>query len=222
MCGAQGPREGLSPTWVAYTTPSSVPGDMEQPLPRTFFLGEGRLCLDSCRPSSSGPHLLGVLGPRVACVPTWPRSVCLPCTVELGRGEGCGPAARLACAGPARGTSTDPQPETPLVFQERPKPRVPILHFRAARPPFVICVKLVSVRCSHSQGHAMTVRLVQAPVVGSQTSDVQPDIHALGLGHLCGAAGYGERWRSPLSGGCPGCRRRPPWCPHKMGCTCVK
>ncbi|XP_037013652.2 UDP-GlcNAc:betaGal beta-1,3-N-acetylglucosaminyltransferase-like protein 1 isoform X1 [Artibeus jamaicensis] len=25
---------------------------------------------------------------------------------------------------------------------ERPKPRVPILHFRAARPPFVICVKL--------------------------------------------------------------------------------
>uniref|UniRef100_A0A8D0VGX7 UDP-GlcNAc:betaGal beta-1,3-N-acetylglucosaminyltransferase like 1 n=1 Tax=Sus scrofa TaxID=9823 RepID=A0A8D0VGX7_PIG len=29
--------------------------------------------------------------------------------------------------------------------QERPKPRVPVLHFRAARPPFVICVKLVSV-----------------------------------------------------------------------------
>ncbi|XP_016070891.1 PREDICTED: UDP-GlcNAc:betaGal beta-1,3-N-acetylglucosaminyltransferase-like protein 1 [Miniopterus natalensis] len=26
--------------------------------------------------------------------------------------------------------------------QERPKPQVPILHFRAARPPFVICVKL--------------------------------------------------------------------------------
>uniref|UniRef100_A0A9L0RUT3 UDP-GlcNAc:betaGal beta-1,3-N-acetylglucosaminyltransferase like 1 n=1 Tax=Equus caballus TaxID=9796 RepID=A0A9L0RUT3_HORSE len=26
--------------------------------------------------------------------------------------------------------------------EERPKPRVPILHFRAARPPFVICVKL--------------------------------------------------------------------------------
>lgn len=26
--------------------------------------------------------------------------------------------------------------------QERPRPRVPILHFRAARPPFVICVKL--------------------------------------------------------------------------------
>ncbi|XP_015415425.1 PREDICTED: UDP-GlcNAc:betaGal beta-1,3-N-acetylglucosaminyltransferase-like protein 1 [Myotis davidii] len=26
--------------------------------------------------------------------------------------------------------------------QEKPKPRVPILHFRAARPPFVICVKL--------------------------------------------------------------------------------
>ncbi|XP_008586515.1 PREDICTED: UDP-GlcNAc:betaGal beta-1,3-N-acetylglucosaminyltransferase-like protein 1 [Galeopterus variegatus] len=26
--------------------------------------------------------------------------------------------------------------------QERPKPCVPILHFRAARPPFVICVKL--------------------------------------------------------------------------------
>ncbi|XP_036919541.1 UDP-GlcNAc:betaGal beta-1,3-N-acetylglucosaminyltransferase-like protein 1 isoform X2 [Sturnira hondurensis] len=25
---------------------------------------------------------------------------------------------------------------------ERPKPRVPILHFRAARPPFIICVKL--------------------------------------------------------------------------------
>ncbi|XP_038402129.1 queuosine-tRNA galactosyltransferase isoform X10 [Canis lupus baileyi] len=26
--------------------------------------------------------------------------------------------------------------------EEAPKPRVPILHFRAARPPFVICVKL--------------------------------------------------------------------------------
>ncbi|XP_053767030.1 queuosine-tRNA galactosyltransferase isoform X1 [Desmodus rotundus] len=26
--------------------------------------------------------------------------------------------------------------------KERPKPRVPILHFQAARPPFVICVKL--------------------------------------------------------------------------------
>ncbi|XP_023049859.1 UDP-GlcNAc:betaGal beta-1,3-N-acetylglucosaminyltransferase-like protein 1 isoform X3 [Piliocolobus tephrosceles] len=26
--------------------------------------------------------------------------------------------------------------------QERPKPQIPILHFRAARPPFVICVKL--------------------------------------------------------------------------------
>ncbi|XP_060242189.1 UDP-GlcNAc:betaGal beta-1,3-N-acetylglucosaminyltransferase-like protein 1 isoform X2 [Meriones unguiculatus] len=26
--------------------------------------------------------------------------------------------------------------------QERPKPKVPILHFQAARPPFVICVKL--------------------------------------------------------------------------------
>ncbi|XP_010352683.1 UDP-GlcNAc:betaGal beta-1,3-N-acetylglucosaminyltransferase-like protein 1 isoform X2 [Rhinopithecus roxellana] len=26
--------------------------------------------------------------------------------------------------------------------QERPKPRIPILHFRAAQPPFVICVKL--------------------------------------------------------------------------------
>uniref|UniRef100_A0A8C6RT01 UDP-GlcNAc:betaGal beta-1,3-N-acetylglucosaminyltransferase-like 1 n=1 Tax=Nannospalax galili TaxID=1026970 RepID=A0A8C6RT01_NANGA len=26
--------------------------------------------------------------------------------------------------------------------QERPKPQVPILHFRAAQPPFVICVKL--------------------------------------------------------------------------------
>ncbi|XP_063511945.1 UDP-GlcNAc:betaGal beta-1,3-N-acetylglucosaminyltransferase-like protein 1 isoform X2 [Pongo pygmaeus] len=26
--------------------------------------------------------------------------------------------------------------------EERPKPRIPILHFRAAQPPFVICVKL--------------------------------------------------------------------------------
>ncbi|XP_006043594.2 UDP-GlcNAc:betaGal beta-1,3-N-acetylglucosaminyltransferase-like protein 1 [Bubalus bubalis] len=26
--------------------------------------------------------------------------------------------------------------------QERPKPRIPVLHFRAAQPPFVICVKL--------------------------------------------------------------------------------
>ncbi|KAM4824878.1 queuosine-tRNA galactosyltransferase isoform 7-T7 [Urocitellus parryii] len=28
--------------------------------------------------------------------------------------------------------------------QERPKPRVPVLHFRAARPPFVLCVKLLT------------------------------------------------------------------------------
>nr|XP_023418698.1 UDP-GlcNAc:betaGal beta-1,3-N-acetylglucosaminyltransferase-like protein 1 isoform X2 [Cavia porcellus] len=33
--------------------------------------------------------------------------------------------------------------------QERPKPRVPILHFRAARPPFVICVKLVLQASNH-------------------------------------------------------------------------
>nr|XP_020023715.1 UDP-GlcNAc:betaGal beta-1,3-N-acetylglucosaminyltransferase-like protein 1 isoform X3 [Castor canadensis]XP_020023716.1 UDP-GlcNAc:betaGal beta-1,3-N-acetylglucosaminyltransferase-like protein 1 isoform X3 [Castor canadensis] len=30
----------------------------------------------------------------------------------------------------------------PISLQERPKPRIPILHFRAAQPPFVICVKL--------------------------------------------------------------------------------
>uniref|UniRef100_A0A8C2RIY3 UDP-GlcNAc:betaGal beta-1,3-N-acetylglucosaminyltransferase like 1 n=1 Tax=Capra hircus TaxID=9925 RepID=A0A8C2RIY3_CAPHI len=34
------------------------------------------------------------------------------------------------------------QPMTLLSSQERPKPRIPVLHFRAARPPFVICVKL--------------------------------------------------------------------------------
>lgn len=34
---------------------------------------------------------------------------------------------------------------SPRLPQERPKPRVPVLHFRAARPPFVICVKLVSI-----------------------------------------------------------------------------
>lgn len=29
--------------------------------------------------------------------------------------------------------------------QERPKPKIPILHFRNASPPFIVCVKLVSV-----------------------------------------------------------------------------
>nr|XP_020032318.1 UDP-GlcNAc:betaGal beta-1,3-N-acetylglucosaminyltransferase-like protein 1 isoform X1 [Castor canadensis] len=40
--------------------------------------------------------------------------------------------------------------------QERPKPRIPILHFRAAQPPFVICVKLVSgrLRCGASESQA--------------------------------------------------------------------
>ncbi|XP_077829567.1 queuosine-tRNA galactosyltransferase isoform X19 [Macaca mulatta] len=41
--------------------------------------------------------------------------------------------------------------------QERPKPRIPILHFRAARPPFVICVKLVDT------GHPQPLALEEAP-----------------------------------------------------------
>uniref|UniRef100_A0A5G2QFW0 UDP-GlcNAc:betaGal beta-1,3-N-acetylglucosaminyltransferase like 1 n=1 Tax=Sus scrofa TaxID=9823 RepID=A0A5G2QFW0_PIG len=42
--------------------------------------------------------------------------------------------------------------------QERPKPRVPVLHFRAARPPFVICVKLVSVGLGARDGHVLSTR----------------------------------------------------------------
>nr|XP_045231467.1 UDP-GlcNAc:betaGal beta-1,3-N-acetylglucosaminyltransferase-like protein 1 isoform X7 [Macaca fascicularis] len=41
--------------------------------------------------------------------------------------------------------------------QERPKPRIPILHFRAARPPFIICVKLVDT------GHPQPLALEEAP-----------------------------------------------------------
>ncbi|XP_011921357.1 PREDICTED: UDP-GlcNAc:betaGal beta-1,3-N-acetylglucosaminyltransferase-like protein 1 isoform X7 [Cercocebus atys] len=42
--------------------------------------------------------------------------------------------------------------------QERPKPRIPILHFRAARPPFVICVKLA---CGSPTRATLSVPLFQ-------------------------------------------------------------
>ncbi|XP_044900526.1 UDP-GlcNAc:betaGal beta-1,3-N-acetylglucosaminyltransferase-like protein 1 isoform X3 [Felis catus] len=76
--------------------------------------------------------------------------------------------------------------------QERPKPRVPILHFRAARPPFVICVKLVSV--SRGWAPLMTAWLEQGPSCGIKTSDTWPGIQALGLGHLSGAVVSGRGW----------------------------
>ena len=84
------------------------------------------------------------------------------------------------------------EPTTPLLPQERPKPRVPILHFRAARPPFVICVKLVSV--SRGWAPLMTAWLEQGPSCGIKTSDTWPGIQALGLGHLSGAVVSGRGW----------------------------
>ncbi|XP_040845850.1 UDP-GlcNAc:betaGal beta-1,3-N-acetylglucosaminyltransferase-like protein 1 isoform X5 [Ochotona curzoniae] len=51
--------------------------------------------------------------------------------------------------------------------QERPRPRVPILHFRAARPPFVICVKLVSVRAPWALLHLDTIVRQGGPHLGS-------------------------------------------------------
>ena len=29
-------------------------------------------------------------------------------------------------------------------FQQNPKPKIPVIHFKDATPPFIICVKLVS------------------------------------------------------------------------------
>ncbi|XP_021096968.1 UDP-GlcNAc:betaGal beta-1,3-N-acetylglucosaminyltransferase-like protein 1 isoform X7 [Heterocephalus glaber] len=54
--------------------------------------------------------------------------------------------------------------------QERPKPRVPILHFRAARPPFVICVKLVAL--GRLQASAPTGGFAGAPK--SMGSQIEP------------------------------------------------
>lgn len=69
-------------------------------------------------------------------------------------GSGCGPGACLRASSFEQGRggglgSKVEQPVALLSSQERPKPRVPVLHFRAAQPPFVICVKLVSVRLGH-------------------------------------------------------------------------
>lgn len=69
-------------------------------------------------------------------------------------GSGCGPGACLRASSCEQGRggglgSKVEQPVALLSSQERPKPRVPVLHFRAAQPPFVICVKLVSVRLGH-------------------------------------------------------------------------
>lgn len=67
------------------------------------------------------------------------------------------------CASPEQSAAL-----TPCVsWQERPRPRVPILHFRAARPPFVICVKLVSVRAPWALLHLDTIVRQGGPHLGS-------------------------------------------------------
>ncbi|KAM9209731.1 queuosine-tRNA galactosyltransferase isoform 2-T2 [Dugong dugon] len=48
--------------------------------------------------------------------------------------------------------------------QERPKPRVPILHFRAAQPPFIICVKLQRVLLSMGTHLTLLLFAVVSPV----------------------------------------------------------
>lgn len=83
--------------------------------------------------------------------------------LRAGRGEGI-----RAAAGPHG--QHGPEPTRPLAPQERPKPRIPILHFRAARPPFVICVKLVSV--SRGRAPLTTAWLGHAPSCGIATSDM--------------------------------------------------
>ncbi|PIO35929.1 hypothetical protein AB205_0024880 [Aquarana catesbeiana] len=36
--------------------------------------------------------------------------------------------------------------------EKRPKPKIPILHFKEAKPPFIICVKLVSEEIWNAEG----------------------------------------------------------------------
>ncbi|XP_069916162.1 queuosine-tRNA galactosyltransferase isoform X4 [Oryctolagus cuniculus] len=52
--------------------------------------------------------------------------------------------------------------------QERPRPRIPILHFRAAQPPFVICVKLEACLCV-SKGRSINTQIpkAQRPLLGT-------------------------------------------------------
>lgn len=109
----------------------------------------------AARPGRHNPQTPGVSGAQshlcpppsshqVSLLPTLGLS-CSGCKVA-GRGWRCW-VQHYASSGVVQGAVWEERGAPPtayLVPQERPKPRVPILHFQAARPPFVICVKLVS------------------------------------------------------------------------------
>ncbi|XP_032175586.1 UDP-GlcNAc:betaGal beta-1,3-N-acetylglucosaminyltransferase-like protein 1 isoform X6 [Mustela erminea] len=120
VCGPRAPGRTASSHMGCPHHPSSDPGYVEQPLPRAFLLGEDH------QAQQQWPHCWGSPNPE------WPVS--LP---SLGALSAC----RSSMAGRPVGPAWTPAHKTSC-SQERPKPRVPILHFRAARPPFVICVKL--------------------------------------------------------------------------------
>lgn len=159
-------------TWP---TSGCYPRPFEWTLPRTFLLGKDHLSPDSCQAwQRQLPESLGPTEGPCACPPLPPAplkmlftglglsTACLgsPGVAADGRagmlerrsspGSGCGPGAHLRAstceqAGHGGAGSNTGQPATLPSSQERPKPRIPVLHFRAARPPFVICVKLVSI-----------------------------------------------------------------------------
>ncbi|KAM5149372.1 queuosine-tRNA galactosyltransferase isoform 3-T3 [Callospermophilus lateralis] len=58
--------------------------------------------------------------------------------------------------------------------QERPKPRVPVLHFRAARPPFVLCVKLLTAMAAALVWSQRSTLRLQDQIMASLAADVQP------------------------------------------------
>ena len=139
-----------------------------------------------------------------------------------GPGSGRGPGACLRASSCERGRggglgSKVEQPVALLSSQERPKPRVPVLHFRAAQPPFVICVKLVSVRLGHvwlgqSQGQEGGMSCppggcglgqeVMTAALGGQESDPHGGGDRRQQGHLQPGLGCRGRWRR--------------WCPMRQ------
>uniref|UniRef100_A0A8C7EXP5 UDP-GlcNAc:betaGal beta-1,3-N-acetylglucosaminyltransferase-like protein 1 n=1 Tax=Neovison vison TaxID=452646 RepID=A0A8C7EXP5_NEOVI len=128
VCGPSAPGRRASSHMGCPHQPSSDWGMWSSRCPEPSSLGK------ATRPSGGGPTA-GDLRTQNGLCPCLAQ-VCLLCTSELGRGEG---SVQVPC--PRAGPAWTPAHKTSC-SQERPKPRVPILHFRAARPPFVICVKL--------------------------------------------------------------------------------
>lgn len=171
VCGPSAPGRRASSHMGCPHQPSSDWGMWSSRCPEPSSLGK------ATRPSGGGPTA-GDLRTQNGLCPCLAQ-VCLLCTSELGRGEG---SVQVPC--PRAGPAWTPAHKTSC-SQERPKPRVPILHFRAARPPFVICVKLVSANRCHGGSGNDRVAAPGPQLWESRTSDMQPDVHVPGLGHLC-------------------------------------